>query len=74
MVELFYSFWWLLFPAAFLVAGAWNAWLAERRRAAIMQLLAHYAASGKEPPAELLRSLGRDATRDVSGVAQPAKG
>jgi len=67
MEEIFRDFWWLLFPLAFLVAGGFNAWLAERRRSDALRLLAAYAAQGKEPPAELLRSL--EATR-----AEPVKG
>ena len=56
MEALFYNFWWLLFPAAFFVAGGFNAWVASSRRRGAMDLLKTYADNGREPPAELVRA------------------
>ena len=61
MENLFHWFWWLLFPAAFGLIGAWRGWLEYCTRRDTMDLLATYARNGQEPPPELLARLGRKA-------------
>ena len=60
MTEIFVSYWWLLFPLAFFIAGGWNSFMRYQRTRAKIDLLKSYAASGKEPPAELVASIDRD--------------
>lgn len=63
--DLFQSYWWLLFPLAFFVAGGWNSFLSYQRTRAKVEVLKAYAQSGKEPPADLIRALESD--NDSSG-------
>lgn len=65
MEDLFRSYWWLLFPIAFFVFGAWDRWLAYKRAQAHLDLLRTYATQGKEPPAELLKVVRADALDDA---------
>ena len=58
--DLFESYWWLLFPLAFFVAGGWNSLLSYQRTKAKVEVLKAYAQSGKEPPADLIRALESD--------------
>lgn len=58
--DFFYHFWWLIFPLAFFVAGGFSSFMRYQRTRAKIDLLKTYAASGKEPPAELLRNLDRE--------------
>ncbi len=55
--DLFQSYWWLLFPLAFFIAGGWNSFMRYQRTRAKIEVLKAYARSGKEPPADLIRSL-----------------
>lgn len=55
MEELFYDFWWLLFPIGWMVCAAVGAIMNEGRRREAMKLVATYQANGKEPPVELMR-------------------
>ena len=57
MVELFRDFWWLAFPLAWAIGTVWQGWLRGRARQDNMKLMAAYAASGREPPAELVKAL-----------------
>ncbi len=50
MEDLFYHFWWLLFPAAWLVMGMWRSWLRYQNQRAHLELMRAYAAQGKTPP------------------------
>ncbi|MEO8114541.1 MAG: hypothetical protein ABI655_09175 [Phenylobacterium sp.] len=61
MDDLFRSYWWLLFPIGAFVFGAWDRWLAYRRSRDHLELIKTYAAQGKEPPPELMRSVREDA-------------
>lgn len=54
---LFQSYWWLLFPLAFFLAAGWNSFMRYQRTRAKIEVLKAYAQSGKEPPADLIRSL-----------------
>jgi len=64
MEHFFYSFWWLVFPLAFFVSGAWDSWLRYRRHKDRLDLLRVYTAQGKDPPPELIRALGSELDRD----------
>lgn len=55
--DLFESYWWLLFPLAFFVAGGWNSLMRYQRTKAKVDVLKAYAQSGKEPPADLIKAL-----------------
>jgi len=57
MVEIFENYWWLLFPLGFFVAAGWGSFMRYKRTQAKIDLLKTYAASGKEPPADLIASL-----------------
>ncbi|MEO1039444.1 MAG: hypothetical protein AAFX09_07845 [Pseudomonadota bacterium] len=56
-VSLFSSYWWLLFPLAFFIAAGWSSFMRYKRTQAKIELLKSYAASGQEPPKELLANL-----------------
>jgi hypothetical protein len=58
--DLFSSYWWLLFPLAFFIAHGWGSFMRYKRTKAKIELLKAYAASGKEPPAELMATLDRE--------------
>lgn len=55
--ELFYSFWWLIFPLGWFIAAAWQSWMRLRRHNAAMEVLKSYAAKGEEPPASVLNAI-----------------
>lgn len=59
MEELFRSYWWLLFPLAWVVIGGFQSWLAYLRRRDSLKLIKHLADSGKDIPAGLIDKLGR---------------
>lgn len=60
MVEIFESYWWLLFPLGFFVAAGWGSFMRYKRTQAKIDLIKSYTAAGKEPPAALLASLDTD--------------
>jgi hypothetical protein len=64
MESFLFSYWWLLFPLAFFVFGAWDRWLAYRRSKDRLELLRTYTAQGKDPPPELVRALQDDDADD----------
>ena len=55
--QLFRELWWLIFPIAFFAFGAWRNWLTYRANREMLDLIKTYAASGREPPPELLAKL-----------------
>lgn len=55
--DLFSSYWWLLFPLGFFIAAGWSSYMRYKRTQAKIDLLKTYAASGHEPPADLVASL-----------------
>lgn len=57
MEDLFRSYWWLLFPLGWLIAGAWHSLIGYRRHRDTLDLVKSYVAQGKEPPAGLLDGL-----------------
>lgn len=62
--NLFSSYWWLLFPLGFFIAAGWGSFMRYKSTQAKIDLLKTYAASGKEPPADLLASLDRSGSDD----------
>ncbi|GAA0624898.1 hypothetical protein GCM10009422_21740 [Brevundimonas kwangchunensis] len=78
MVQLFYQFWWLIFPVGFMLAGAFNSFLGYRRQKDALNLLRTYAEKGQEPPEALLKVLQRPLDDDpwtggsASAPRQPA--
>lgn len=62
--DLFRSYWWLLFPLSWFIAGAWHSWLNYRRHRDSLDIIRKYADSGKEVPAGLLDKLGAPLTDD----------
>ncbi|WP_300527600.1 hypothetical protein [Maricaulis sp.] len=72
MYELFDDYWWLLFPLAFFLIFAWNSFMRYKQTKAKIELLKTYAASGNEPPAELIRRLDGDSD-DWSGSDSSAE-
>ena len=66
--NLFSSYWWLLFPLGFFIAAGWGSFMRYKSTQAKIDLLKTYAASGKEPPADLLASLdAKDSDEESSG-------
>lgn len=72
MEELFRDFWWLIFPAGFLIAGAFNSLLAYKRQQDALKLIRTYAEKGQEPPAALLKMLEPD--NEISLTVDARKG
>jgi hypothetical protein len=64
MTEIFQGYWWLLFPLGFFIAAGWGSFMRYKRTQAKIDLLKAYAASGKEPPADLIASLDGDQDED----------
>ncbi|MBX3480732.1 MAG: hypothetical protein KF842_10035 [Caulobacter sp.] len=58
MEDLFRSYWWLLFPLAWFVAGSVDQILRYQRHRDTLNLIKTYADKGQEPPAELMKRLG----------------
>lgn len=64
MEDLFRSYWWLLFPLGWFIAGGFTSWLNYRRQRDAIGIIKSYADAGKEPPAELLKLLNRPIDSD----------
>ena len=62
--DLFRSYWWLLFPLAWMIIGGLRGWLDYQRRRDSLNLIKHFADNGKDIPAGLIDRLGR---RDTTG-------
>lgn len=71
MDDLFRSYWWLLFPLAFFVFGAWDRWLAYQRSKDRLDLLRTYTTQGKDPPPELIQALREDDEEDEPSAYDP---
>ena len=57
--ETFRQFWWLIFPISWFIFGAYQSWLSYRANRETLDLIKTYAASGREPPPELLGKLNK---------------
>ena len=55
MVELFQSFWWLLFPLGWFVFGGFNAMVNYYRQKNVLKIIKTYADRGEQPPEALLK-------------------
>ncbi len=64
MENLFYSFWWLLFPLAWFVFGGFSSFLNYRRQKDTLDLIKTYAEKGQQPPEALLKVLERPIDAD----------
>lgn len=62
--DLFRSYWWLMFPLFWFIAGAWHSLLNLRRHRDNLDLIKTYVASGKEIPPSLLDSLNKPSLDD----------
>ncbi|MBL0947414.1 hypothetical protein [Brevundimonas sp.] len=71
MVDLFHSYWWLLFPMAWFVFGGFSSWLNYRKQRETLKLLKTYADKGQEPPESLLRVLDKPIDADNDGPGRP---
>lgn len=61
MDEFWRDFWWLIFPVGAFLYGAWDRWLAYRRRRDALDLIKTLSAQGKDLPPELLREVREEA-------------
>jgi hypothetical protein len=68
MEELFRAYWWLLFPLSWFVFGAYQSWLSYKANRDTLDLLKSYAASGREPPPELVARLNKRWNEDDDDV------
>lgn len=59
MYDLFRDYWWLLFPIAFTVLGAFRSWLNYCARREVIAVLRDLAKSGRDVPAGLVGQLNR---------------
>jgi hypothetical protein len=64
MEDLFRSYWWLLFPIGWMIAGAWHSLMHYRRHRDTLDLVKSYVDQGKEPPAGLLDRLNGNGVPD----------
>lgn len=55
MVELFQSFWWLLFPLGWFIFGGFNAMMNYYRQKNVLKIIKTYADRGEQPPEALLK-------------------
>ena len=71
--EIFYSFWWLMFPIFGMAMGMIGMFQHERRSRDVIQLIKSYVDQGKEPPAELLKLASQASDSDDWGVSSPGR-
>lgn len=64
MEDLFRSYWWLIFPLGWMMAGGFNSLLNYRRQRDTLDLIKTYAEKGQEPPEALLKVLDRPLDAD----------
>lgn len=69
MEDIFYRFWWLLFPLGWFIVMGWSSWMDYRRHHDRLGLLRTYAEKGQEPPAELLQSITRNDSMEAWGMS-----
>lgn len=55
--DLFRSYWWLMFPLFWFIAGGWHSWLNYRKHRDNLDIIKRFADSGREVPAGLLDKL-----------------
>ncbi len=59
MEDLFRSYWWLIFPVGWMIAGGFSSLLNYNRQRDTLKLIQTYAEKGQEPPEALLKILDR---------------
>ncbi len=64
MEDLFRSYWWLIFPLGWMIAGAFSSLLNYNRQRDTLKLIQTYAEKGQEPPEALLKVLDRPIDAD----------
>ncbi len=57
MNQLWTQYWWLIFPLMWFVISILRMWSNNRSHKFTLELLRTYASQGKEPPAEVLKTL-----------------
>ena len=62
-VHLFTSYWWLVFPIGWMIAGVFGSLFHYRHKSDMLNLIKTYAEKGQEPPAALLDALKSDEAR-----------
>ncbi len=55
MMELFQSYWWLLFPLAWFLFGGFHALVNYHRQKNVLKIIKTYADRGEQPPEALLK-------------------
>ena len=73
MEDLFRSYWWLIFPLCWFVFDGFQNWLSYRANRDTLDLLKSYAASGREPPPELVARLNRRWNEAADDVGRPRR-
>ena len=64
MEDLFRSYWWLIFPLGWMIAGGFTSLLNYKRQKDTLKLIQTYAEKGQEPPEALLKVLDRPIDAD----------
>ncbi len=62
-IHLFTSYWWLIFPIGWMIAGVFGSLFHYRHKSDMLNLIKTYAEKGQEPPAALLDALKSDEAR-----------
>lgn len=65
MEDLFRSYWWLMFPLGWMIAGGFSSLLNYRRQKDTLKLIKAYVDKGQEPPESLLKVLDRPIDSDT---------
>jgi hypothetical protein len=52
-----FAYWWLVFPLGWFISAGFGSFMRYKRTQSKLDLMKAYAASGKEPPAELVAAL-----------------
>lgn len=65
MEDLFRSYWWLLFPLGWMIAGGFSSLLNYRRQKDTLKLIQTYVDKGQEPPESLMKVLDRPIDSDT---------
>jgi hypothetical protein len=67
MGSFFHDYWWLLFPLGWFIAAGFGSFMRYKRTQSKLDLMKAYAASGNEPPAELMAALNDDGEGEDEG-------
>ena len=74
MEDLFRSYWWLIFPLGWMIAGGFTSLLNYKRQKDTLKLIQTYAEKGQEPPEALLKVLERPIDSDTEFFNGPRDG